>query len=184
MKSIWDENLGGKIPVHDEPDSFIQSWSLVYVCGGQVCMWFWVECGAGLSDLCSDQSYGLVAELGGVGGRGKPASCFLYLMLHSMGRSWQGWLSHLSVPCTTSQFWLFQSMSDGVSGETCTRGRQKQQWGGSVPRKSHMVLTGFACVPINGPLEMLMKFGGSLSEAEALHYQPRTRTEKLLLLLM
>lgn len=76
-------------------------------------------------------------------------------------------------------------MSDDVSGETGTRGRQKQQWGGSMPRKSHMVLTGFACVPINGPLEMLMKFGGgSLSEAEALHYQPRLRTEKLLLLLM
>lgn len=40
MKSIWDENLGGKIPVHDEPDSFIKSWSLVYVCGRQVCMWW------------------------------------------------------------------------------------------------------------------------------------------------
>lgn len=32
MRSIWGENLKERIPVHDELDSFIQSWPLVYIC--------------------------------------------------------------------------------------------------------------------------------------------------------
>lgn len=36
---------------------------------------------------------------------------------------------------------------DDVSWETVApERRQKQQWGGSVPGKGHMVLIGFACV--------------------------------------
>lgn len=34
----------------------------VYMCVG---VWLWAECGAGPSDLCPEQSYGPVAQLGG-----------------------------------------------------------------------------------------------------------------------
>lgn len=45
MRRIWGDNLKERIPVHDELDSFIQSWPLAYICvwGGVIMsrMWCW-----------------------------------------------------------------------------------------------------------------------------------------------
>lgn len=55
-------------------------------------------------------------------------------------------------------------------------GRQKQRWVGSAPGKSHVVLTGFAGLPINEPTEMLIGFGGLCQRLRFLHDWPSSRT--------
>ena len=45
-----------------------------------------------------------------------------------------------------------------------------------MPGKSHVVLTGFAGLPINEPMEMLMGFGGLCQRLRFLHDWPSSRT--------
>ena len=45
-----------------------------------------------------------------------------------------------------------------------------------MPGKSHVVLTGFAGLPINEPTEMLMGFGGLRQRLRFLHDWPSSRT--------
>lgn len=75
------------------------------------------------------------------------------------------------MPQTSSLFLL--GVGDDINWETVVpEKRQKQQWGGSVPSNSHVVLTGFAC-HINGTYKWNPRnvhgSWGSLSEAEVLH---------------
>lgn len=62
--------------------------------------------------------------------------------------------------------------------------RQKQQWGGSVPRKSRMMLTGYARVLINGPRDMLMRFGGLCQRPRHSALSDEDKDGKFLLLLL